>query len=195
MGFCRIAGVDEVGRGCLFGPVVAAAVILPEKHGLRGLNDSKQLDLEEREALAPRIQERAIAWAVAEASVEEIERINILEASRLAMKRAVESLEPAADYLLVDAVAVNVAIEQRELIKGDARCQSIAAASIVAKVYRDRLMQEFDARYPGYGIARHKGYGTPEHREALEQLGPTPLHRRTFLPVAQLSLFRTAGAR
>lgn len=190
-----IAGVDEVGRGCLFGPVVAAAVILPEKHGLRGLNDSKQLDAEEREALDPRIRARAISYAIGEASVAEIERINILQASRLAMKRAVEALRPSPDYLLVDAVAVEVGIEQRELIKGDARCQSIAAASILAKVYRDRMMAEYDARYPGYGIARHKGYGTPEHREALEQLGPTPEHRRTFLPVTQLSLFRTAGGR
>lgn len=174
--------------------MVAAAVILPEKHGLRGLNDSKLLDREERERLDPLIRDRALSFAVAEASVDEIERINILQASRLAMKRAVERLHPKADYLLVDAVTVDLDLVQRPLIKGDARCQSIAAASILAKVYRDRLMAELDGQYPGYGIARHKGYATPEHRQALEQLGPTPQHRRTFLPVAQLNLFAaTAG--
>lgn len=168
--------------------MVAAAVILPEKHGLRGLNDSKMLEVEERERLEPRIRERAVAVSVAEASVDEIERLNILQASRLAMKRAVETLIPQPDYLLVDAVKVDLELEQKPLIKGDARCQSIAAASIVAKVYRDRLMAEMDSQFPGYGIARHKGYATPEHREALERLGPTAAHRKTFLPVAQLSL-------
>lgn len=192
-GYTRVAGVDEAGRGCLFGPVVAAAVILDPDRAIRGLNDSKQLTPEQRESLLMEIERRAAAFAVGEASAAEIDALNILQASRLAMKRAVESLDPPADYLLVDAVRVDVPLPQEALIKGDARSRAIAAASIVAKVHRDRLMREWDARYPGYGLARHKGYPTPEHRTALAALGATAEHRRSFLPVQQLELFRAHG--
>ncbi|MBY0506139.1 MAG: ribonuclease HII [Bryobacteraceae bacterium] len=192
-GFRWIAGVDEVGRGCLFGPVVAAAVILPESHGIRGLNDSKLLEPEERERLDRAIRERAVAWAIGRGEVNEIDQINILQASRLAMRRAVESLSVRPQLLLVDAVTVESPIPQKALIKGDARSHSIAAASIVAKVFRDRLLQEWDTEFPAYGLGRNKGYGTPEHKAALERWGPTPLHRRTFAPVRQLELF-TMGA-
>ena len=181
--------MDEVGRGCLFGPVVAAAVILPRQHGLRGLNDSKLLEAEERERLAQLIRARAVAWAIGRGEVNEIDRINILQASRLAMRRAVEALVITPDLLLVDAVTLDLPIEQKSLIKGDARSHSIAAASIVAKVYRDNLLQDWDAEYPAYGLGRNKGYGTPEHKAALDRWGPTPLHRRTFAPVRQLELF------
>jgi ribonuclease HII len=183
--------VDEVGRGCLFGPVCAAAVILPARHGIRGLNDSKQLSAAEREAFDAQIRARALAFAVAEASVGEIERLNIYQATRLAMTRAVQTLHPAADFLLTDAMKLNLDLPGKSLIRGDARSHSIAAASILAKVHRDQLMRGFDGQYPGFGLARNKGYGTPEHLAGLEQLGPTPLHRRTFLPVRQLGLFTT----
>ncbi len=187
--------MDEVGRGCLFGPVVAAAVILPAQHGIRGLNDSKLLDAEERERLDVCIRARAIAWAIGRGEVTEIDQINILQASRLAMRRAVEALGKRPDLLLVDAVTVDLSIPQKALIKGDARSHSIAAASIVAKVFRDRLCQEWDGEFPAYGLGRNKGYGTPEHKAALERWGPTPLHRRTFAPVRQLELFAMgAGA-
>ncbi len=184
-----------MGRGCLFGPVVAAAVILPPHHGIRGLNDSKLLDAEERERLDLLIRARAIAWAIGRGEVNEIDQINILQASRLAMRRAVEALATQPQMLLVDAVTVESAIPQKALIKGDARSHSIAAASIVAKVFRDRLLQAWDTEFPAYGLGRNKGYGTPEHKAALNRWGPTPLHRRTFAPVRQLELFATgAGA-
>jgi ribonuclease HII len=187
-GFQRVAGVDEVGRGCLFGPVVAAAVILNPTHPVHGLDDSKVLLPEQREILARRIQATAVAWAVGEADSGEIDRVNILQASRLAMARAVAALNPACDYLLVDATDVEWPVPQRSVIKGDARIRCIAAASILAKVKRDAMMLEFDAQFPGYGLARHKGYATPEHYEALERLGPTPLHRLSYEPVRQLRL-------
>jgi len=195
-GFAAIAGVDEAGRGCLFGPVYAAAVILDPDKPIQGLNDSKQLDEETREELAPKIRDRALAWAVASASAAEIDRINILQASRLAMKRAVESLPVAADYLLVDATTVDLPLPQEALIKGDARCRSIAAASILAKTARDTKLKELDVTYPGYGFAKNKGYGAPDHLAALRKLGPTPEHRKTFAPVRNLlqpSLFKEAG--
>jgi len=195
-GFAAIAGVDEAGRGCLFGPVYAAAVILDPDKPIQGLNDSKQLDEETREALAPKIRDRALAWAVASASAAEIDRINILQASRLAMKRAVESLPVTADYLLVDATTVDLPLPQEALIKGDARCRSIAAASILAKTARDTQLKELDVTYPGYGFAKNKGYGAPDHLAALSKLGPTPEHRKTFAPVRNLlqpSLFKEAG--
>jgi len=195
-GFAAIAGVDEAGRGCLFGPVYAAAVILDPDKPIQGLNDSKQLDEETREALAPKIRDRALAWAVASASAAEIDRINILQASRLAMKRAVESLPVTADYLLVDATTVDLPLPQEALIKGDARCRSIAAASILAKTARDTQLNELDVTYPGYGFAKNKGYGAPDHLAALSKLGPTPEHRKTFAPVRNLlqpSLFKEAG--
>jgi len=186
----------EAGRCCLFGPVYAAAVILDPQKPIQGLNDSKQLDEETREALAPKIRNRAIAFAVASASAAEIDRINILQASRLAMKRAVEMLSVAADYLLVYATTIDLPLPQEALIKGDARCRSIAAASILAKTARDARLKELDVVYPGYGFASNKGYGAPDHLAGLVQLGPTPEHRKTFAPVRNLlqpALFLEAG--
>ena len=182
-GYTNVAGVDEAGRGAWFGPVFAAAVVLNPARSIRGLDDSKQLLPERRSILAQRIRERAIAWAVAGADVFEVDRLNILQASRLAMKRAVASLGPACDYLLVDACTVDCALPQEGIVHGDALHQCIAAASILAKTARDACMCEWDALFPEYGLARHKGYGTPEHRAALERFGPTPLHRHTFAPV------------
>jgi ribonuclease HII len=204
-GFHAIAGVDEVGRGCLFGPVVAAAVILSPDRPVRGLNDSKLLEAERREVLAERIRERAVAWAVAAVDAATIDSINIYQASRVAMRMAVNRLQTAPDFLLVDAVPIELPLPQRPLIKGDARCHAIAAASIVAKVHRDALMRVWDEVFPEYGLAAHKGYGTPEHCKAIEKFGPTPLHRLSFEPVRahcrfpidyspQLELFDTAGA-
>lgn len=186
-GFQAIAGVDEVGRGALFGPVFAAAVVLSPERPIRGLRDSKQLDAERRQVLAQRIRERAVAWAVAAADAFEIDHINILQASRLAMRRAVERLRPAADYLLVDAITVDLPVAQRALIHGDALSQCIAAASILAKVERDACMCEWDQVFPQYGLKNHKGYSTPEHWRALESLGPTTLHRFSFWPVREHS--------
>ncbi len=184
-GFTRVAGADEAGRGCLFGPVFAAAVILDPSRPVPGLADSKTLTPERRQSLSILIRERALAFAVASASAAEIDRLNIREASRLAIRRAVESLRPPCDYLLVDALPIDCPVPQQALVKGDARVACIAAASILAKTARDALMVELDARYPGYGIARHKGYGTPEHLAALRAFGPTPLHRRSFSPVLE----------
>jgi len=182
-GFERVAGVDEVGRGALFGPVFAAAVILSPERPIRGLRDSKQLPAERREVLAQRIQERAIAWAVAAADAFEIDHINIYQASRLAMRRAIERLKPRPDFLLVDAITVDLPIAQRPLIHGDALSQCIAAASILAKVERDACMGEWDKVFPGYGLKNNKGYSTDEHWKALENHGPTSLHRFSFWPV------------
>jgi ribonuclease HII len=162
-------------------------VILSPERPIRGLNDSKLLESERREELAILIEERAVAWAVASADAGEIDRLNIYQASRLAMRRAVEQLSEPADFLLVDALKLDLPMPQRALIHGDARCRSIAAASILAKVYRDRCMREWDLVYPQYGFARHKGYATPEHRQALLAYGPTPLHRFTFVPVRELT--------
>jgi len=186
-GFERIAGVDEVGRGALFGPVFAAAVILSPDRPIRGLRDSKLLDAERREVLAVRIRERAVAWSVGAADAFEIDRINILQASRLAMRRAIERLNPAPDYLLVDAVTVDLPLTQRALIHGDARSQCIAAASILAKVERDACMREWDLVFPDYGLKNHKGYSTDQHWKALESHGPTPMHRFSFWPVREHS--------
>jgi len=204
-GYVRVAGTDEVGRGALFGSVFAAAVILNPDAAIRGLRDSKQLDPGDRERLAVRIRERALAWAVAAVDAATIDRINIYQASRLAMKRAVEALAPPADFLFVDALCLDVSMEQQALIKGDARCQAIAAASILAKVARDEAMCRWDEIYPEYGLARHKGYFTEEHQQALQSYGPSPLHRLSFEPVRlralfpvdweQLELFRTEACR
>src|SRR5437763_14425736 len=188
-GFHAVAGVDEVGRGALFGPVFAGAVILSEDRPVRGLNDSKLLDAERREVLAERIRERAVAWAVAAVDAATIDHINIYQASRLAMRTAVSRLSTAADFSLVDAVPLEVGVPQRALIKGDARCHAIAAASIVAKVHRDACMRVWDRIFPAYGLASHKGYSTPEHYRALEEHGPTPLHRLSFEPVRAHSRF------
>ena len=188
-GFRAIAGSDEVGRGSLFGPVFAGAVILSPERPIRGLNDSKQLEPERREVLSQRIRERAVAWSVAAVDAAVIDRINIYQASRLAMKLAVERLSPATDFLLIDAVPLDTSIPQRPFIHGDARCHVIAAASIIAKVCRDDCMRLWDQTYPQYGLANHKGYNTPEHLSALERYGPTPLHRLSFEPVRCRSLF------
>lgn len=183
-----IAGVDEVGRGALFGPVVAAAVILPEGCRIPGLRDSKQLTQEEREKLDGQVRKKALAIAVEEVDSETIDRVNIYQATRMAMTAAVLRLSPAADHLLIDAMRLDLDCPQTSIIYGDSLSLSIAAASVVAKVYRDSLMCKLDSEYPGYGLASHKGYGTPEHKEALRLLGPTVLHRKSFRPVAQTSL-------
>jgi ribonuclease HII len=185
-GFKNIAGVDEVGRGALFGPVVAAAVILPEGlDGLAkaGLKDSKQLTREEREGLDVQIREMALALCVIEVDAETIDRVNIYQATRLAMLAAVQGLSVEPDHLLIDAMRLDHPCRQTKLIYGDALSLSIAAASVVAKVHRDALMRKLDGLHPGYGLASHKGYGTPEHRLALAELGPSVLHRKTFAPV------------
>lgn len=184
-GWLRIAGLDEAGRGSLFGPVVAAAVILNPRRRIVGLDDSKKLSPERRGELAPRIREHALAWAVAEVEASRIDAWNIYQASRQAMMAAVAQLYPLPDYLLLDAIEIDVPIEQKALIHGDARSISIAAASILAKVERDRRMQEYDQIYPQYGLAQNKGYGTPEHLEALQRHGPTPLHRFSYAPVRE----------
>nr|WP_259391541.1 ribonuclease HII [Paenibacillus sp. 1011MAR3C5] len=181
-GIVRIAGVDEVGRGCLFGDVVAGAVILPPGLVIDGINDSKKLSEKKREYLYDVIAENAVAWSVAHVDAKTVDRINIKQAARLAMKLAVESLSVPAQYLLVDAEKVDLELPQQAIIKGDATSQSIAAASIMAKVTRDRLCAgEWEQQYPDYGIAIHKGYATKLHQERLLELGPSPLHRRTFL--------------
>jgi ribonuclease HII len=183
----RICGVDEAGRGPLAGPVVAAAVILDPRRPIDGLRDSKQLAPARRDELAVTIQRRALAWAVALATVEEIDRINILQASLLAMRRAVELLEPAPEFALIDGNQLPpLAIPAQALIGGDASVPAIAAASILAKSHRDALMRTLDATYPQYGFARHFGYATPEHLAALRRCGPCALHRRSFAPVREL---------
>lgn len=181
-GYTTIAGVDEVGRGCLFGDVVAGAVILPPGLLIEGVDDSKKLSEKKRDQLYDVILRQSVAWSVARVDAETIDRINIKQAARLAMKLAVESLAVPADYLLIDAEKIDLPLPQQSIIKGDATSQSIAAASIVAKVTRDRLCQgEWEEAYPDYGIAIHKGYATKLHRERLLENGASPLHRRTFL--------------
>ena len=188
-GVLHVAGVDEVGVGPLAGPVVAAAVVLPDDAALPGLDDSKRLSPRQREALDVEIRRQALAFAVAEATAEEIDRSNVLQASLLAMRRAVLALSVAPDHVLVDARTIpGISTAQTAIVGGDALDASIAAASVVAKVHRDGLMRAFDTRYPGYGFARHKGYPTPPHLDALRRLGPCPLHRRSYAPVAQLEL-------
>jgi ribonuclease HII len=184
-GWQRIAGLDEAGRGSLFGPVVAAAVILNPHRRIVGLDDSKKLTPDRRRELAPRIREHALAWAVAEIEASRIDAWNIYQASRQAMMAAVSQLFPLPDYLLLDAIEIDLPIEQKALIHGDARSVSIAAASILAKVERDERMQEYDQLYPQYGLAQNKGYGTPDHLEALQRHGPSPLHRFSYSPVRE----------
>jgi ribonuclease HII len=184
-GAVRVAGVDEVGRGSLFGPVVAAAVILDPAYRVRGLRDSKLLPPERREVLAERIREHAVAWAIAAVDAARIDQINIYQASRVAMRDAVGRLALAPDHLLVDALRLDCEQRQDPIIHGDALSASIAAASILAKVERDRMMCEWDAVFPAYGLASHKGYSTPKHLAALREHGPTPLHRQSFAPVWQ----------
>ncbi len=186
VGCQMIAGIDEVGRGPLAGPVVAGAVILPGGVWLPGLNDSKRLSPGRRTELAAMIKERALAWTVAEVGVAYIDQYNIRQAALEAMRRCVAGLAVPPDYLLVDGMVIpQLKIPQAGLIRGDSRSASIAAASILAKVARDELMERLDPVYPGYGFARHKGYGTPEHLAALARLGPCPIHRYSFAPVRE----------
>ncbi|WP_355659547.1 ribonuclease HII [Halomonas salifodinae] len=187
----RLAGVDEVGRGPLVGAVVAAAVILDPARPIPGLNDSKALSAKRRQALDGEIREHALAFAVAEASPAEVDELNIYHATHLAMRRAIDALSPAAEYLLVDGNRLpGHSLPGQAVVKGDARHPAIAAASILAKVARDAQMLALDDRHPDYGFARHKGYPTREHLAALERLGPLPEHRRSFAPVKrQLALF------
>jgi ribonuclease HII len=192
-GWLRIAGVDEAGRGALFGPVVAAAVILNPRRRIVGLDDSKKIRAERRCQLAGRILEHALASAVAQVDASRIDAWNIYQASRQAMTAALEQLTILPDYVLIDAVPLDVPIEQKILIHGDARSVSIAAASILAKVERDRLMAEWHDVYPQYGLAHNKGYGTPDHLEALRCHGPSPLHRFSFAPVRE-AMWGAAGA-
>ncbi len=185
-----IAGVDEVGRGCLFGPVVTAAVILPEQTSIRGVKDSKQLSVEERERLDAVIRSCAIAVAIGFADAETIDAINIRRATHQAMLAAIGQLAPQPDFLLIDAERLDTPCRQTAILYGDSLSISIAAASIVAKVYRDAWMCEYDREYPQYGLAAHKGYGTPQHLRALREHGPSPQHRMTFAPVRAAHLAR-----
>jgi Ribonuclease HII len=186
-GVVLVAGVDEVGRGPLAGPVVTAAVILDPARPIAGLADSKKLSEKRREALAELIKERALAWAIGRAEVEEIDRLNILQATLLAMQRAVAGLSPAPQHALIDGNRCpQLPCSAEAIIQGDGKVPAISAASILAKVTRDREMVEMDALYPGYGLAGHKGYPCKSHIEALERLGVTPIHRRSFGPVKRL---------
>ena len=178
-----VAGVDEVGRGSLFGAVVAAAVILDPNYRIRGLRDSKLLPRERREVLAERIREHCLGYAIQAVDAARIDQINIYHASRLAMREAVLALKPAPDHLLIDALRIECDLPQRPIIHGDALSASIAAASILAKVERDRLVSEWDPVFPAYGLASNKGYSTPRHIAALREFGPSPLHRQSFAPV------------
>ena len=190
----RIAGVDEAGRGPLAGPVVAAAVILDLARPVAGARDSKRLSATQRERLAGEIRERAVAWAIATASVEEIDALNILQASLLAMQRAIEALSPAADFALIDGNRLPVlSIGARAIVGGDGSEPAISCASILAKTYRDERMRELDLQHPGYGFAVHFGYPTPEHRQLLERLGPCPIHRRSYAPVRAAILLQQRG--
>lgn len=182
LGYKYICGVDEAGRGPLCGPVFAAACILPEGLVIDELNDSKKLSPKKREHLFDIIKEKAVSYCIASASVEEIDRMNILEADLLAMRRAIDGLDPSAEFALIDGnIARDFDIDCRAVIKGDALSMSIAAASILAKVARDRLCIELDREYPMYGIAKNKGYGTKDHMEALRLYGPSPIHRKKFI--------------
>jgi ribonuclease HII len=185
-GIVHVGGCDEVGMAPLAGPVIAAAVILRPGTRLKGVNDSKQLTPEEREELEPQIRERCVAVGIGRAEVHEIDSINIYHAGLLALRRAVLALDPQPQHLLVDARRLEgLPMPQQPIIKGDAKSITIGAASIVAKVHRDRLMADLDREYPGYGFAAHKGYPTPDHLDALERLGACVLHRRSFTPVAK----------
>jgi len=189
-GLERIAGVDEVGVGPLAGPVVAAAVVFPPGEGIRGVDDSKKLTRERREELAVAIRERALCIAVAVVEVEEIDRVNIYQATLAAMRRALEALPCAPQHVLVDGRRIpDCGFPQEALVKGDARCHAIAAASIVAKTTRDAVMLRYEDEFPGYGFAVHKGYSTEVHREAIRRLGPCPIHRRSFTLLRPPTLF------
>jgi ribonuclease HII len=189
VGALRIAGCDEVGRGPMFGPVVAAAVILAPRCRLDGLNDSKKLSEKKRNELDVEIRANAVTWAIAAVDSQTIDRINIRRASLLAMRLAVAQLALTPDFLLIDGLdTIDWPCPQQAVIQGDGTSFSIAAASVLAKVYRDRMLVELDSQFPGYGLASHKGYCSQEHLAALARLGPTPLHRRSYSPVAQTML-------
>lgn len=192
-GALMIAGIDEVGRGPLAGPVVAACVILPEDFPEIGVDDSKRLLPKKRESLANEIEQRAICWAIGKVEPEEIDRINIYQASRLAMKRATQSMTITPGFLLIDGRAnIDIHIAQRTIIKGDQQSLSIASAAILAKVARDKMMETFHDIYPEYGFNKHKGYATKNHLEAIRKNGPSPIHRKSFKPIRetlQLKLF------
>ncbi|WP_421384561.1 ribonuclease HII [Bacillus salacetis] len=185
-GFDLIAGIDEVGRGPLAGPVVAAAVVLPSDFHLLGINDSKKLSEKQREDFYDYITQEAIAWGTGIISPQEIDELNIYQASKKAMTAALKSLGMNPDYLLIDAMELGSPYPEMSLIKGDARSISIAAASIVAKVTRDRMMEEYSRTYSGYGLEKNMGYGTKEHLEGLKNQGPSPIHRKSFAPVKEL---------
>lgn len=189
-GYSRVCGIDEAGRGPLAGPVVAAAVILPEGYQLEGLNDSKKLTAKKREVLYEKLMaDITVQKSIAQATVEEIDELNILKATHLAMRRAAEGLPHGVDFCLIDGLPVpGFPLPSLSLVKGDARCLSIAAASILAKVWRDHYMQELHTRFPAYGFNRHAGYGTKAHMQAIREHGVTLHHRRTFAPVTQLEL-------
>ncbi len=190
----HVAGVDEAGRGPLAGPVVAAAVILDPRRPVEGARDSKKLSAAQRERIALQIRERAIAWAVASASVEEIDALNILQASLLAMRRAIEALSPQARYALVDGNRLpELSIGARAIVGGDACEPAISCASILAKTHRDGLMRVLDLQYPRYGFAQHFGYPTPAHLARLREIGPSPVHRLSFAPVRAAALGRIAA--
>ena len=181
-GYAAVCGVDEAGRGPLCGPVVAAACILPMRLVIDGLNDSKKLSPKKRDKVFDLIRENAVSYCIAEASVEEIDELNILEATLLAMRRAIAGLDVPADFALIDGnVDRDFPLPARAVIGGDAKSPSIAAASILAKVTRDRGCEELDRLYPQYGIAKHKGYGTKAHMDALREHGPSPIHRKQFI--------------
>lgn len=180
-GYRYVCGVDEVGRGPLAGPVVCAAVIMPEGEPIEGVDDSKKLSAKKRQALSDLIRQKAVAWAICAVQPQVIDEINILQATRLCMKNAVESLSVRPDFVLVDGnMTLDIDIEQQSIVKGDANCYCIGAASIIAKVERDALMAAYAGVYPGYGFERNAGYGTAEHIAAIENLGLTPIHRRSF---------------
>ncbi len=180
-GYRCVAGVDEVGMGCLAGPVLAAAVVLNPKDLPQGIDDSKKLSPKKREALSLEIKKRALAYSIAEASVEEIDAINIYHAAKLAMKRAIEGLNLKADFVLMDGRgSLNISIPHLAIVKGDSLSLSIGAASIIAKVTRDQFMENCDEKFPGYGFSKHKGYGSVLHRKSLTEKGPTEIHRKSF---------------
>jgi ribonuclease HII len=185
-GVLRVAGVDEAGMSPLAGPVSAAAVVFAPGSRIPGIDDSKKLDAQLRDRLAPEIRQTALVWSVGFADVEEIDKLNVYWASRLAMQRAIDGLSARPEHVLIDGRRLKgLEISQQAIIRGDSKSMSIAAASILAKTARDALMQKLDAEYPGYGFATHKGYPAPEHRAALKRLGPCPIHRRSFAPVRE----------
>jgi ribonuclease HII len=185
-GYHNIAGTDEVGRGPMAGPLVAAAVILPEGLEIPGINDSKKLSPKKREELYQIIKEKAIEVTVTFIDVEEVDRLNVYQASKLAMTKCIQKMKHKVDYILTDAMNLDLDIPYLSLIKGDAKSASIAAASIIAKVERDRYMVEIDAKYPQYGFKKHKGYVTKAHLEAIKKYGVTEMHRKSFAPVQEI---------